>query len=109
MLISTTVCAPADTLAHSGGDRITDRGTSHTDAVGSAEYNQQLSERRAQEVKRYLTQKGVDSDKIQAKWVGAAEPVTAPGACDDMKRKAMITCLAPDRRVELEAVGMREK
>jgi len=83
--------------------------TGHTDRLGSDAYNQQLSARRAQEVKRYLSRKGVDSDKIQAKWVGAAEPVTAPGACDDMKRKAMIACLAPDRRVELEAVGMREK
>jgi outer membrane protein OmpA-like peptidoglycan-associated protein len=83
--------------------------TGHTDRLGTDAYNKKLSERRAQEVKRYLSQKGVNTEKIQAKWVGAAEPVTAPGACDDMKRKAMIACLAPDRRVELEAVGMREK
>jgi OOP family OmpA-OmpF porin len=83
--------------------------TGHTDRLGTDAYNKKLSERRAQEVKRYLSQKGVNAEKIQAKWVGAAEPVTAPGACDDLKRKAMIACLAPDRRVELEAVGMREK
>jgi outer membrane protein OmpA-like peptidoglycan-associated protein len=83
--------------------------TGHTDRLGTDAYNNKLSEKRAQEVKRYLSQKGVNADKIQAKWVGSAEPVTAPGACDDLKRKAMIECLAPDRRVELEAVGMREK
>jgi outer membrane protein OmpA-like peptidoglycan-associated protein len=83
--------------------------TGHTDRLGTDAYNKKLSERRAEEVKRYLSQKGVNAAKIQAKWVGAAEPVTAPGACDDLKRKAMIECLAPDRRVELEAVGMREK
>ena len=83
--------------------------TGHTDRIGTDAYNKKLSEKRAQEVKRYLSQKGVNADKIQAKWVGSAEPVTAPGACDDLKRKAMIECLAPDRRVELEAVGMREK
>jgi len=94
-------------LSHADYDAVVITG--HTDRLGTDAYNRKLSERRAQEVKRYLTQKGVDSDKIQAKWVGAAEPVTAPGACDDMKRKVMITCLAPDRRVELEAVGMREK
>jgi len=83
--------------------------TGHTDRLGTDAHNQKLSKRRAQEVKRYLSQNGVDADKVQAKWVGAAEPVTAPGTCDDMKRKAMIACLAPDRRVEVEAVGMREK
>jgi OOP family OmpA-OmpF porin len=94
-------------LSHADYDAIVITG--HTDRLGTDAHNQKLSERRALEVKRYLGQKGVDGNKIQAKWVGAAEPVTAPGACDDMKRKAMIECLAPDRRVELEAVGMREK
>src|SRR4051812_6917882 len=83
--------------------------TGHTDRLGTDAHNQKLSKRRAQEVKRYLSQNGVSADKVQAKWVGAEEPVTAPGTCDGMKRKAMIACLAPDRRVELEAVGMREK
>jgi len=83
--------------------------TGHTDRLGTDAYNQKLSERRALEVKRYLSQKGVDANKIQAKWVGSAEPQTAPGACDKMSHKETIACLARDRRVELEVVGMEEK
>jgi OOP family OmpA-OmpF porin len=83
--------------------------TGHTDRLGADAYNKKLSERRALEVKRYLSKKGVDANKIQTKWVGAAEPQTAPGACEGMNRKETIQCLAPDRRVELEVVGVQDQ
>ena len=37
----------------------------HTDAIGTKDYNQQLSLRRAQAVKDYLTKKGIDSRRIK--------------------------------------------
>ena len=83
--------------------------TGHTDRLGTDAYNKKLSERRALEVKRYLSKKGIDANKIQTKWVGATEPQTAPGACEGLNRKETIACLAPDRRVELEVVGMQEQ
>ena len=83
--------------------------TGHTDRLGTDTYNKKLSERRALEVKRYLSKKGIDANKIQTKWVGATEPQTAPGACEGLNRKETIACLAPDRRVELEVVGMQEQ
>lgn len=83
--------------------------TGHTDRLGTDTYNRKLSERRALEVKRYLSKKGVDANKIQTKWVGSAEPQTVPGACEGMNRKETIACLAPDRRVELEVVGMQDQ
>jgi OOP family OmpA-OmpF porin len=43
----------------------------HTDASGSAEYNQKLSQLRAEEVKRYMTTEcGIASDRLEAVGVG---------------------------------------
>ncbi|WP_394755789.1 outer membrane beta-barrel protein [Rhodoferax sp.] len=83
--------------------------TGHTDRIGSHAYNQKLSERRAEAVKGYLmTSTGIAGDKIVAKGVDGAEPVTKPGDCKGTKAtKALIACLQPDRRVEVEVVGTR--
>lgn len=83
--------------------------TGHTDRIGSHAYNQKLSERRAEAVKAYLmTTAGIAGDKIVAKGVDGAEPVTKPGDCKGTKAtKALIACLQPDRRVEVEVVGTR--
>lgn len=73
--------------------------TGHTDRLGSYEYNQKLSERRAKMVGEYLATKGVDSSKITTTGRGEAVPVVA---CEGIKnRKALIECLAPNRRVEI--------
>ena len=37
----------------------------HTDAVGTKEYNQYLSLKRAQAVKDYLTKKGIDARRVK--------------------------------------------
>ncbi len=47
----------------------------HTDNVGSAPYNLQLSEKRAQSVANYLVQHGIDSARIVQKGYGAQQPV----------------------------------
>jgi OOP family OmpA-OmpF porin len=83
--------------------------TGHADRIGSDRYNRQLSEQRALQVKRYLGTKGVQTAKIETNAVGAMEPATAPGACEGLSREETIACLAPDRRVELEVVGMAEQ
>lgn len=49
----------------------------HTDAVGTKEYNQQLSLRRAQAVKDYLTKKGVDSRRIKPVGYGKSKPLAS--------------------------------
>ncbi len=50
----------------------------HTDAIGSAEYNQQLSERRAQAVRSYLVEDlGFASDRVTARGYGEAEPLAS--------------------------------
>lgn len=77
--------------------------TGHTDRLGTASYNMQLSRRRADTVKGYLIQKGIPAAKITATGKGEANPVTKPGECrGDKSTPELTACLQPDRRVEVE-------
>ncbi len=71
----------------------------HTDSVGSDAYNQKLSIRRAEAVKGYLVNKGVDAKRVYTEGKGEKQPVatnkTAAGR-------------AQNRRVEIEVVGTRK-
>ncbi len=54
-----------------------------TDSVGSAEFNQDLSQRRADEVARAIIQRGIDAQRIRAMGYGESYPVasnTNPGS-----------------------------
>ena len=44
--------------------------SSHTDCRGDADYNLDLSQKRAESAKNYLVGKGINSDRIQAKGLG---------------------------------------
>jgi len=80
--------------------------TGHTDRIGSLKYNMKLSERRAVVVKDYLVSKGVDQKLIFWEGKGPKQPIPVTKFCDNkMKRKQLIECLAPNRRVTVEAVG----
>ncbi len=80
--------------------------TGHTDRLGSDALNQRLSEQRAKAVRDYLVTHGVDPTRIVSSGKGRSQPVTAAGACDRLKnKKALRACLAPDRRVEIEATA----
>jgi len=86
--------------------------TGHADRIGSDDYNQKLSEERAQAVADYLASKGVDRSHLQVEAKGESEPVTG-NQCDRMgpesnKNQKLIACLQPDRRVEAELLGSRE-
>jgi OmpA-OmpF porin, OOP family len=76
----------------------------HADRLGSPQYNQSLSEKRAEAVRAYLVSKGVDASGIETLGFGKTLPVKA---CPDQKdRKSLIECLAPNRRVVVEVQGM---
>lgn len=81
------------------------RVTAHTDRIGSDASNMRLSQARANSVKQYLAQRGVPARMITAVGVGEQQPVTQ--CADSMGRKALVRCLAPNRRVEVEAFGVR--
>ena len=74
----------------------------YTDRIGSDAGNLKLSQRRAESVANYFVAKGVAADAVSATGYGKANPVTG-ATCDQVKgRKALIACLAPDRRVEVK-------
>lgn len=80
--------------------------TGHTDRIGSLKYNMGLSERRAVVVKDYIVAKGIDQKLIFWEGKGPKQPIPVTKFCDNkMKRKQLIECLAPNRRVTVEAVG----
>ena len=70
----------------------------HTDELGSDDYNQRLSEQRANAVRDYLVAKGVDASRIEVVGLGRTAPVKS---CPGQIGAALIDCLAPNRRVEL--------
>ena len=72
----------------------------HTDRIGSDADNQLLSQRRARTVRQYLIDQGVEATSIRAEGWGESEPVKA---CEDgTDREALIACLQPNRRVEIQ-------
>ena len=64
----------------------------HTDSTGSDSYNQQLSERRANSVARYLTQRGVNASRIKAIGYGEQRPVASNDTAEGRRQ---------NRRVEI--------
>jgi OOP family OmpA-OmpF porin len=47
----------------------------HTDSRGAADYNQQLSQRRAQAVCDYLASRGIDPARLSARGYGESQPI----------------------------------
>ncbi|MGC7560914.1 OmpA family protein [Pasteurella sp. PK-2025] len=73
-----------------------------TDRLGSAKYNLDLSQRRANRVKARLIEQGVNAN-IHAVGYGKAQQVKA---CDEFPMgRELKDCLRPNRRVEITASG----
>jgi len=74
--------------------------TGHTDTVGTAAYNQSLSERRADSVQRMLISDGISSDEIMTRGVGKTDLLvpTPDGVREPQNRRVEI--------VEEEVRGM---
>ncbi len=82
--------------------------TGHADRIGSEDYNMKLSQRRADAVKVYLIEQGIDGNRIETATKGESEPIVS---CDNIKgkanskNKALIACLQPNRRIVLDLKG----
>ena len=63
----------------------------HTDSRGSDAYNLQLSQRRADAVKSYLTKKGVGQNIITSKGYGETQPVASNDTADGRRKNRRIT------------------
>src|SRR6266581_3122218 len=68
----------------------------HTDSVGGDEFNQQLSERRADSVRDFLAEQGVPGSSITARGFGKTQPVASNDTAEGRQR---------NRRVELVVNG----
>ena len=79
----------------------------HADRIGSTKYNQKLSVRRAETVKKYLVEKGIAPNRVYAEGKGETQPLTKSADCRMKNRKALIACLQPDRRVDVEVSGTK--
>lgn len=71
----------------------------YTDNVGSEDYNLKLSERRANEARNYLIERGVEADRVFAKGFGKTNPKYSN---DTAQGKQL------NRRVEIKSVGYYE-
>jgi outer membrane protein OmpA-like peptidoglycan-associated protein len=63
----------------------------HTDAIGGEEYNQGLSERRADTIKRYLTEKfGINGSDLVTVGYGKTKPKDANAPMDPANRRVQV-------------------
>ena len=80
--------------------------TGHTDRIGDPAYNEILSRERAESVRDYLREQGLDVP-MEIRAMGERDPVTTD-CDDDMPRDELIECLQPDRRVTLDLIEVEE-
>jgi OOP family OmpA-OmpF porin len=70
----------------------------HADSIGSDEYNQRLSVRRAESVKAYLVSKGIEANRVYTEGKGEKQPVASNKTAEGR---------AKNRRTEIEVIGTR--
>ncbi len=70
----------------------------HADEIGSHEYNDKLSVRRAEAVKAYLVSKGVEPNRVYTEGKGKRQPIASNKTKEGR---------AKNRRVEIEVIGTR--
>jgi OOP family OmpA-OmpF porin len=71
----------------------------HADSIGSDEYNQRLSVRRAESVKAYMVSKGLEPNRVYTEGKGEKQPVASNKTADGR---------AKNRRTEIEVIGTRK-
>ena len=89
----------------------------NTDFMGSEQYNQALSERRATTVANYLVQQGVPADRVSAVGLGESQARMTEQCQAEVaklgkkvskakKRSALIAGIEPDRRVDIQVESL---
>jgi len=72
----------------------------HTDSQGGADYNQELSQRRAQTVRDYLVSRGIAGDRVSAQGYGPSRPVADNNSTEGR---------ANNRRVEIVVASAAQR
>lgn len=84
--------------------------TGHADRIGSEAYNQNLSQRRADAVRAYMIDQGIEAKRIQTAAKGESEPIVS---CDNVKgmvnskNRKLVVCLQPNRRVVVDVKAQK--
>jgi OmpA-OmpF porin, OOP family len=65
----------------------------HTDAVGSEAYNQELSEQRAEAVRRYLAGRQVEPSRLESAGEGESELLEPTGEASELNRRVRVVNL----------------
>jgi outer membrane protein OmpA-like peptidoglycan-associated protein len=64
----------------------------HTDDVGTAEFNHRLSVQRAEAVKNYLFQKGIEKERLTTKGYGKTQPLTSENSETARQKNRRVEC-----------------
>ncbi len=85
----------------------------HTDPLGPEAHNQRLSEQRARAFADFLVKEGVPASIITTEGRGETQVRVTEADCkakgQAKTRQALIACLAPDRRVDVEVTGTQRQ
>ena len=83
----------------------------HTDATGSDEYNQKLSENRAASVSRFLQQNGITAKRVTTKGFGEQKPVASNNTASgrEQNRRVEIAIVASKALVESAKADAKNK
>ena len=84
----------------------------HTDSVGDDDYNQALSERRAEAVRGYLVQQGIPTASIAAQGYGESQPVASndvPAGRQQNRRVELVVSGTSIGRPTLDPAALRRR
>lgn len=92
---------------YSNGEIVQLRIVGHTDRLGEDAYNLKLSESRADTIRQFLIGKGISSEHISVTGAGKSMPIVE--CRQNIRNDALIRCLEPNRRFEIEAWTTAER
>lgn len=75
----------------------------YTDSTGDAAYNQELSERRARSVKKELTERGIDGDRIEVQGFGEAHPVASNDTASGRQQNRRVEIVISDQEGNIQS------
>lgn len=84
-------------------EEVTIRIVGFADEIGAEDYNQSLSQRRADAVRVYLIERGIPADAVSVDARGETDPIVR---CEGRQGGTLIDCLQPNRRAEVEFSGL---
>ncbi len=76
--------------------------TGHTDSVGSAKYNQTMSEKRAKAVADVLVAKGVDKSRIMTSGQGESNPIASNETREGRQQNRRVDIVVPEFEYQVE-------